>query len=138
MKLTGYVPCRKMRQQRSQNPTKSKELLHVIVKYRSSLLVALLFAFATVSPGCGHSAPPAAVSTEKKDPCVQRRRLQVPENREADDTARFLAGMPGNPGSPFADLEQTEAWNDHRPRLDAAWHRAEGSLIAGLHEFGEG
>jgi len=61
--------------------------------------------------------------------------VPVPENRDADDTARFLAGMPGNPGSPFADLEKNEAWTDHRARLDSAWHNLDGTLIAGLHEF---
>jgi hypothetical protein len=119
---------------RSRNPTTSKELLRVIIRYRTSLLVALLFALATVSPGCGHSAPPAAVSTEKKESAAEVP-ARVPENREADDTARFLAGVPANPGSPFADLEQTEAWTDHRARLDAAWHNLDGTLAAGLHEF---
>lgn len=119
---------------RSQNPTASKELLRVIIRYRSSLLVALLFAFATVSPGCGHSASPAAGSTEKKE-VVPNPPPPVPENRNADDTARFLAGLPGNPGSPFADLEQTEAWTDHRARLDPAWKNLDGTLVAGLHEF---
>ena len=119
---------------RSQNPTKSKELLRVIIRYKSSLLTALLFAFASVSPGCGHSAPPAAASAEKKGPAPTMP-VPVPENRDADDTARFLAGMPGNPGSPFADLEKNEAWTDHRARLDSAWHNLDGTLIAGLHEF---
>ena len=121
---------------RSQNPTRSKELLRVIIRYRSSLLLALLFAFATVSPGCGHSASSAADSTEKKATPTAAP-VPVPESRDADDTARFLAGLPGKPGSPFADLEQTEAWADHRARLDSAWHNAEGSLIAGLQEFGK-
>jgi hypothetical protein len=121
---------------RSQNPTKSKELLRVITQYRSSLLLALLFACATVSPGCGHSAPPAAASNEKKE-SAPGALAAVVENRDADDTARFLAGLPGKPGSPFAELEQAEAWKDHQSRLDAAWHSAEGSLVAGLHEFGK-
>jgi len=139
MKCNGINAIRAMSQNttaRSQNPTKSKELLRVIIRYRSSLLVALLFAFATVSPGCGHSAPPAAASTEKKEPAPTMP-VPVPENRDADDTARFLAGMPGHPGSPFAELEQTEAWKDHSGRLDAAWHHLEGTLIAGLQEFGK-
>jgi hypothetical protein len=120
---------------RSQNPTKSKELLNVIVRYRTSLLIASLFACASVSLGCGHSAPPAAASNDKAASAAAP--VQVPENREADDTARFLAGLPGNPGSPFAELEKSAAWKDHRARLDSAWQRAEGSLIAGLHEFGK-
>jgi len=121
---------------RSQNPTRSKELLPVIIRYRTSLLFALLFAFATVAPGCGHSAPPAAASTDKKE-AAPAATAPVPENRAADDTARFLAGMPGKAGSPFVELEKSEAWKDHRARLDAGWHKAEGSLIAGLKEFGK-
>jgi hypothetical protein len=121
---------------RLQNPTKSKELLRVIIRYRSSLLLALLFAFATVSPGCGHSAPPAAPSSEKKEPAPAAA-SPVPENRDADDVARFLAGMPGKPGSPFAELEKSAAWKEHQAWLDPAWHKAEGSLIAGLRGFGK-
>src|ERR1017187_6531149 len=118
-----------------QNPTTSKELLRVIIRYRSSLLATLLFAFAAVSPGCGPPSAPAAVSAEKKEAAPTL--PAVPESREADDTARFLSGIPGKPGSPFTELEQTEAWKDHRARLDSAWHNAEGSLIAGLQEFGK-
>jgi hypothetical protein len=121
---------------RLRNPTKTKALLRVIIRYRSSLLVTLLFAFATVLPGCGHSASPAAVAPEKKE-SAPAALPAVPENREADDTARFLAGMPGNPGSPYAELEQNEAWIDHRDRLDSAWHKAEATLVAGLQEFGK-
>jgi hypothetical protein len=122
----------------SQNPTKPKELLRVIIHYRSSLLAAFLFAFATVSLGCGHSAPPEATPSDKKAaaPTVAVA-VPVPENREADDTARFLAGMPGKPGSPFAELEQNEAWKDHQARLDAAWHAAERTMIPGMQGFGK-
>jgi hypothetical protein len=117
----------------SQNPAKSKELLRVIIRYRSSFLVAFLFVFATVSPGCGRPSGPAAVSSEKKQapPSLP----PAPEGREADDTARFLSGIPGRPGSPFTELEQAESWKAHRASLDAAWHKAEGTLIAGLQDF---
>ncbi len=135
-RIKGFQVTSQNTTPRLQNPTESKEFLRVITRYRSSLLVALLFTFATVSPGCGHSASPAAVSTEKKE-SAPTPPVRVPENRDADDTARFLAGLPGSPGSPFADLEQTEAWADHRARLDAAWHKLDGTLIAGLQEFGK-
>ena len=59
----------------------------------------------------------------------------VPHLRDADDAGRFVAGLPGAAGSPFATLETTDAWNEHRHRLDAAWHKAEASLISGLQEF---
>ncbi len=59
----------------------------------------------------------------------------VPSSREVDDTARFLAGMPGNPGSPFSVLEQDPAWQEHRQLMDAAWARADEKLTHGLREF---
>ena len=59
----------------------------------------------------------------------------VIRSREADDTARFLAGMPGNPGSPFANLENDDVWKEHRDLVNAAWHKADGDLLQGLREF---
>lgn len=59
-------------------------------------------------------------------------------SRAADDTARFLAGMPGNPGSPFADLEDSDEWREHRALVDAAWKRADNELLGGLREFQAG
>jgi hypothetical protein len=59
----------------------------------------------------------------------------VTRSREADDTARFLAGLPGNPGSPFAKLENDDAWKEHSGLVDAAWRKADGDLLAGLREF---
>jgi hypothetical protein len=56
-------------------------------------------------------------------------------SRDADDTARFIAGLPGTPGSPFADLETSEAWKEHRIRMDEDWGNAEFGLIGGLREF---
>jgi hypothetical protein len=58
----------------------------------------------------------------------------VPQDREANDTARFLAGMPGTAGSQFAALEAEAAWQEHRRLMDAAWARADEKLIKGLHE----
>jgi hypothetical protein len=43
--------------------------------------------------------------------------------------------MPGNPGSPFAKLENDDAWKEHRDLVDAAWRKADGDLLQGLREF---
>ena len=120
----------------SHNPTNSKASSRVIIQIRTAVLAALLFASAAAVPGCGHPAPPAAAGAQesKKEPAPATL-PPVPENRDADDTARFLAGLPGKPDSPFAELEQTEAWADHRAWLDAGWKKIEGTYIAGLHEF---
>ena len=59
----------------------------------------------------------------------------APEQRDADDAARFVAGMPGKPGTPYAQLESDPVWQEHHQLLDKAWNGTEGSLIAGLTEF---
>lgn len=55
--------------------------------------------------------------------------------RDADDIARYVAGMPGSPGSPFAALETGPPWMEHRRAVDAAWAGAERERLAGLREF---
>jgi hypothetical protein len=92
--------------------------------------LGLLVGIAAACAGCGHPAPAAS------EPKPEVKTVDtVPQRRDADDTARFLAGMPGKPGSPFAELEASEAWKENRRLLDEAWSGAEGSLIAGLGDF---
>ena len=62
---------------------------------------------------------------------------EVPRSREADDAARFLAGLPSRPGSAFAPLEETPAWQEHRRKADEAWRGAEKGFVSGLRTFGE-
>jgi hypothetical protein len=82
----------------------------------------------TVLAGCGRvSTASADGKPAASDPVIR--------SREADDTARFLAGMPGNPGSPFTNLENEDVWKQHRELVDAAWHKADGDLLQGLREF---
>jgi hypothetical protein len=83
---------------------------------------------AGVAAGCSHPAPAQRVEKAAVvDP--------VPQSREADDAARFLAGLPGKAGSPYLELENNPAWQEHRQILDHAWKGTETSLIAGLAEF---
>jgi hypothetical protein len=95
--------------------------------------LGLAIGLAMAASGCGSHEVPAAAQApaEGKAPFVDT----VPQNREADDTARFLAGMPGKPGSPYAKLESDPAWQEHRQVMDKAWSGTESSLIAGLDEF---
>src|SRR5579863_7058206 len=79
--------------------------------------------------GCGRVS---TVSAEGKPAGVSD---PVNRSREADDTARFLAGMPGNTGSPFANFENDDVWKQHRSLVDAAWRKADGELLQGLREF---
>jgi hypothetical protein len=59
----------------------------------------------------------------------------VSHSREANDVARFIAGLPGAEGSPFAHLEETSEWKQHRELLDQAWAAADSQLVARLREF---
>src|ERR1700722_8847904 len=82
----------------------------------------------TVLAGCGRvSTASADGKPAASDPIIR--------SRDADDTARFLAGMPGNPGSPFASFENDDVWKEHRDLVDAAWHKADGDLLQRLREF---
>jgi hypothetical protein len=82
----------------------------------------------TVLAGCGRVSTASADGKQAASDPVMR-------SRDADDTARFLAGMPGNPGSPFANLENDDVWKQHRDLVDAAWRKADGDLLQGLREF---
>jgi hypothetical protein len=98
--------------------------MHRIERY-----ILLILCFTIALAGCGRIS---SVSAEAKpaaetDPVIH--------SRDANDTARFLAGMPGNPGSPFASLENSAAWKTHSSQVDAAWRKADGDLLQGLREF---
>lgn len=85
--------------------------------------------------GCGTSRTATAAPTGEHADAAASPPSDVPHSRQANDTARFLAGMPGLPGSPFAALEQNPAWQDHRSQLDAAWDRVETQLLSGGRKF---
>ncbi len=59
----------------------------------------------------------------------------VPHSREANDAGRFLAGLPGTPGSPFAELEKEPAWIVHRREMDKAWSAIETKTLPGMRKF---
>jgi hypothetical protein len=85
--------------------------------------------------GCSTSHTSAATPGEEHPKVGGTFSTVVPRERQANDTARFLAGMPGTEGSPFAALEQTATWQDHHQQLDAAWQRTEAELLSGSRKF---
>src|SRR5437763_17026638 len=87
--------------------------------------------FAALLSSCSHKPIVAADNKPAGPPDT----VPVPHTREADDVARFIAGLPGKPGGPFADLEESAEWKEHRRLIDRAWKRAESELIGGLQEF---
>lgn len=96
---------------------------------RQILLASLL-----VYPLC--SCQPAARSApDKAATQPQAQASAEPVDRAANDAGRFLAGLPGKPGSVWASFETEAAWKAHRSELDQAWARAEKSLLPGMREF---
>ena len=47
-----------------------------------------------------------------------------------NDTARFLAGLPPEPGSPLEPLTKDRAYTEHAEFFDKAWARLEGGQLA--------
>jgi len=92
--------------------------------YNKSLVFVAALALCAGLHGTGLTAEvgPAAV-----DPAVVA--------REAGDVARFTAGLPALPSSPFSALETNPAWVQHKTALDAAWQKAEVDRLGGMREF---
>jgi len=95
---------------------------------RGPAIVALF----CLTAGCGHSAHSASdhKSTDETKPVSP-----ITASREADEVARFLAGLPGKPDSPFAEMEATAAWKKHREIVDAAWHETDQRLLQSYAAF---
>jgi hypothetical protein len=62
-------------------------------------------------------------------------RFDVPANREADDLARFLAGMPAREGSSFAGLQSTPEWAEHAKESDRLWGTFDTKRLQALRAF---
>ncbi|MFN7935299.1 MAG: hypothetical protein U0R19_18355 [Bryobacteraceae bacterium] len=56
---------------------------------------------------------------------------------QANDTARFLAGIPGRPESPFHALEAEPAWVEHRKNFDRMWEKFQQQRLPAMNEFQE-
>jgi hypothetical protein len=94
------------------------------------LFIAFILSFTVLFGGCSSPRPVAAESSPK-----DKYKSDVPHSREANDAARFLAGLPGTEGSPYAALEATDAWKEHQRLLDATWKEAEAEQFPGLRKF---
>jgi len=53
----------------------------------------------------------------------------------ADDTARFLAGLPLSSNSPLAAFANTPAWMSHARNLDSVFAREESFQLSKVREF---
>ncbi len=82
--------------------------------------------------GCSHPATQIVKSVSAQTETFS---TPVPHSREADDAGRFLAGLPGKPGSKFSELEQQDAWKVHQRELDRAWKSMDDQMLQGMRGF---
>lgn len=101
-----------------------------MLSYRRCFLTSLTLFGVMFFSACGRASQ--SVSADRGNPAPPD---VVPHARDADDAGRFIAGLPGTPGSAFTELETTAAWQEHRRLLDDAWNKAENPLIGGLRTF---
>src|SRR5579871_3641160 len=100
---------------------------NLVFQSKTALFLAVLLL------SCGHQAKPEPAATQVVDagPFPDA----APKSREADDAARFLAGMPGKEGSSFAELENDEGWKTHRAELDRMWGKTESNSLTAMRDF---
>ena len=72
------------------------------------LLILLCF-------GCGVAAPPAAKVAAKRERPLSAAAIAY------NDTARFIAGLPGRPDGPLAALEKTPEWQEYAKGFAETW-----------------
>src|SRR5271168_1342065 len=94
-------------------------------------ILGFTLGLAALLGGCERPSQSAVTAPDVATPAPPA----MPHQRDADDVARFIAGLPGAEGSPFADLETGEPWKEHRRRLDSTWGTAQSRLIRNLREF---
>ena len=99
-----------------------------------------IFAFPAVClalllPACTQPRRVHAASSDENAAAASGYLIAVPKNREADDLARYLAGLHGAPGSPFAALEPDAAWRDHALACDRAWGAFDHDRLPPLKAF---
>lgn len=61
--------------------------------------------------------------------------LLGPPQPGVNAAARFLAGLPGLPDSPFLELEKEEAWKAHAVSIGAIWDKNEQVRVGKMREF---
>lgn len=64
-------------------------------------------------------------------------RQEARAGNPADDAARFLAGLPGRDGSPYKELENTPAWQQHATDMQALWDKFEDKREPAMERFAQ-
>ena len=88
---------------------------------------------AMAATSCDRRAKPVSQTRPAARPSLLSQ--NAPADRAADDAGRFLAGIPGTPGSPFLPLEQTPEWSRHSRELNQDWASIEAQAIVAMKRF---
>jgi hypothetical protein len=83
---------------------------------------ALTICALLVTAGCGSSSRSPFARTAQT-------------GSEADDAARFLAGLPGRGVSPFKSMESDPAWQEHARRLDGLFRDYQDKRLPAMRDF---
>jgi hypothetical protein len=102
----------------------------MLLNGRDTVFGLALIAIASLA-GCERPSQSAVTTPDVVAPAAPA----TPRTRDADDVARFIAGMPGKTGTPFAEIESGDPWKEHSRRLDTTWNNAETRLIRNLRDF---
>jgi hypothetical protein len=87
------------------------------ILFRSAVLIA-----AAILPSC--RLRPVPPGSEVRAAIVPETATEIAAPvTPLDDTARFLAGMPGGSGSPLQAARQTESWQRFSRNMDELWRR---------------
>jgi len=101
-----------------------------MIRQRYRRIHVLWLALGALAISCDR-APKTAAQNVSPD----RLSAATPRDRYADDLGRFLAGLPGQAGSPFGDLEKQPAWIEHRREMDRAWSGLEEASLPAMRAF---
>jgi hypothetical protein len=102
-------------------------------RQRRGFVLVLLLTAALMA--CGRSSAPAQKSETVKATSTFRAPGPAPRARTADDLANFLAGIPGDPGGPLAELESEPAWKTYRSEMDSSWNRIASEWLPPMSAF---
>ena len=91
-------------------------------------LLTLLSAALLAMTGCQNPVKPG--EEVKKALTLQTTTVIAGNISSLNDTARFLAGMPGGADSPLTPVRQTEHWQRYSRSAPSGLHRACGADIA--------
>lgn len=109
--------------------------INVVVRASIVFILPLAFVSSGFLSSCGSSKNTTATAKQAKDQGSQQQSFAVSKSREADDFGRFLAGLPGKPGSPYLKFEEDPAWIAHREAFESDWAKFDRNRVPVLQEF---